>query len=317
MPRMRSWFGLVGVVLAACSGSSSGDGIVCGDGTHEVDGVCEPDLMCGPGTHAEGETCVPDGTSGGATFEIRLSTTQIGADGHSKVPVLVIGTNADGTPSTEQVVLATDRAGAGTFTMPALTLGAQGATTYFMPCNSTTPGCVGSAKLTLALASAPTVVVASADITLAEPDGVYTAAPCMTGGNVMFFDGNDYIYNGMLTVTQGTWSATTTPNHIAVHVTPSGQNQGLWWDFDFDSSQLGIPLDVGVYEGAERYPFESPDHPGIDVTGDGRGCNTQAGRFQVHEVTRDTSGLVSATVSFEQHCEGGAAVLNGCVHYER
>ena len=132
----------------------------------------------------------------------------------------------------------------------------------------------------------------------------------------MFFDGNDYIYNGMLTVTQGTFTASASANHLSFHVTPSGQSQGAWWDFDFDSSMLGIPLDVGVYDMAERYPFESPDRPGISVGGDGRGCNTITGRFEVHDNTQDGSGNVtSATVSFEQHCEGGTAVLNGCIHY--
>ena len=42
-----------------------------------------------------------------------------------------------------------------------------------------------------------------------RPAGVGSVAPCLVGGNVMFFDGNDYIYNGMLTVTQGAFTAPT------------------------------------------------------------------------------------------------------------
>ncbi len=42
-------------------------------------------------------------------------------------------------------------------------------------------------------------------------------------------------------------------------------------------------LAVGVYNGAERYPFQAPGHPGFDVSGDGRGCQKVTGRFQIEE----------------------------------
>lgn len=49
----------------------------------------------------------------------------------------------------------------------------------------------------------------------------------------------------------------------------------------------------------------------------GRGCNTIAGRFQVHQFELDGTAVSRALVSFEQHCENGAAMLSGCVRYER
>ena len=131
----------------------------------------------------------------------------------------------------------------------------------------------------------------------------------------MYFDGNDFIYNGMLTVTQGTFQGASSPNVIAIQVQPS--SGGTPWYLSFDSTHLGVPLDAGVYENAQRESFSMPGHPGLEVYGNGHGCNTITGRFQVHEHVRDANGLVSATVSFEQHCEGGAPVLNGCIHYER
>ncbi len=308
------------LLVVGCSGSKS-TGESCGQGTHDEAGACVSDgsgVVCGAGTHVDHGMCAPDVIPPGGGYQLRAVTNQIPADGHSKFPVLAIGTNVDGTPATDQVVLNTDRAGAGMFMPAAPTLGALGTTSYFVPCSATTPGCTGPVKLTLALASAPSVVVAELDAELVAPSGVYTAASCLGGGDRMFFDGNDYIYNGTLLVTQGAFSATASQNHLSFHVTPSGQDQGAWWDFDFDSSMLGIPLDVGVYDMAERYPFESPDHPGISIGGDGRGCNTITGRFEVHENTLDGSGnVMSATVSFEQHCEGGTAVLNGCIHYAR
>jgi hypothetical protein len=133
----------------------------------------------------------------------------------------------------------------------------------------------------------------------------------------MFFDGNDYIYSGMMTLTQGQFTASGAANRLAIHIEPSLQGQGLWWDTDFSSVQLNTSLTPGVYEMAQREPFAQPGHPGLEVTGDGRGCNTISGRFQIHDHTRDATGVVSATVSFEQHCEGGTAVLNGCIHYAK
>lgn len=311
-------------VLCSCvaaltiSGCADPPGIDCGIGTHEAGEFCVPDqpaLTCGPGTHVEGTTCAPDAAVPPNQFQIRIATNQIPADGYSRIPVLAIGTAADGSPSLVQVVLNMSRAGAGSFQPPAPTLGPLGATSYFVPCNASTPGCVGPLTLTLALASAPSTPVATVDVTLVAPTGVGSPAPCQVGGNVMFFDGNDFIYNGVLTVTSGSWSVSGNAEHLAFNITPSGTGQGAWWSLDFDASDVPIDLAPGVYDMAQRYPFQSPDHPGLSISGDGRGCNTLTGRFQVHAYDHDAAGVTRALVTFEQHCEGGPAVLRGCVAY--
>jgi hypothetical protein len=74
---------------------------------------------------------------------------------------------------------------------------------------------------------------------------------------------------------------------------------------------------VGTYEGAERAAFASAGHPGIDIGGDGRGCNTISGRFQVEEITWEGATLTAFTASFERHCEEETPALRGCVHYAR
>jgi hypothetical protein len=71
-----------------------------------------------------------------------------------------------------------------------------------------------------------------------------------------------------------------------------------------------------VYTDAERASFASPGHPGIDIGGDGRGCNTITGTFQVEDIQLINTKLASFTATFEQHCEGGTPVLHGCVHYQ-
>src|SRR6185503_7360236 len=74
----------------------------------------------------------------------------------------------------------------------------------------------------------------------------------------------------------------------------------------------GSQLLPGAYEGAVRYPFQSPSQPGLSISGDGRGCNTLTGRFDVSEARFGPNGYIERFhATFEQHCEGGAAALCG------
>jgi hypothetical protein len=186
-----------------------------------------------------------------------------------------------------------------------------------VPCNATTPGCTGSLQLTLALASDPQKVIVKLDVELVEPDGVATTAPCMQASRTMYFDGNDYIYNGTLTVIDADWNASGSVDTLDISLDPVQSGQGLWWSLIFHTQQLDGDLVPGVYEMAQRAPFAGPGHPGLEVTGDGRGCNTISGRFQVHTFARQQAEVTKALISFEQHCEGGTAMLSGCVRYEQ
>ena len=61
----------------------------------------------------------------------------------------------------------------------------------------------------------------------------------------------------------------------------------------------------GSYTGALRYPFND-GAPGLSVSGDGRGCNTLTGQFDVTEISQASTGeLLVFDATFEQHCEGG------------
>jgi hypothetical protein len=145
-----------------------------------------------------------------------------------------------------------------------------------------------------------------------------STTPCSGGGDVIYFDGdpNNYIFKGMQTVTMGKWSATSSATQVHVHVDPTDTKQGLWWDLYFDSSKLDHPLVPQVYTNAMRWPFQTAGHPGLDVSGDGRGCNTVTGSFQIEDIVTTDSGLASFTATFEHHCEGGASAVRGCVHFE-
>lgn len=79
---------------------------------------------------------------------------------------------------------------------------------------------------------------------------------------------------------------------------------------------VGSKFVRGVYEGAQRFAFHSPTKPGIDVSGDGRGCNTDAGRFLLSQLTFATNGSIqSLAIDFEQHCDGAVPALYGSVRF--
>jgi hypothetical protein len=316
---------LQGTVCVATGGTTCGPGtglqgtvcvpvggISCGPGTALQDSVCLPvsGVTCGPGTVLSGTECLP---GDGARYELRLATSQVPGDGLSKIPLFAVGILADGTPATDQVVVSVIPSYRATVTPGAFTLGALGSTGTLVACNAlTSVACAGDAELTLALASAPALPVARFRFTVSTPSGVGTAAPCLVGGNVLYFDGDpNYVFSGVQTVTAGSWSGSLSTTTAHVGVTPADSSQGLWWDVDLTAPD-GNPLVVGVYENAQRWPFQAPTHPGLDVSGDGRGCNTVSGRFQVEELT-----ATSLTATFEHHCEGGSAALRGCVHWSQ
>jgi hypothetical protein len=69
------------------------------------------------------------------------------------------------------------------------------------------------------------------------------------------------------------------------------------------------------FTGAVRYPFNGSS-PGVDWTGEGRGCNTATGSFGIDAISYAGNGtLERLELNFEQHCEGGPAPLVGQVRY--
>jgi hypothetical protein len=172
----------------------------------------------------------------------------------------------------------------------------------------------------MALAAAPDVVVATSSVVqLVLPVGVGSAAACLVGGNVLSFDGDvrDYIHPGQETFTAGSFTYSLS-NHDTFHLGFDGPGASDWWYLDLSSRNLGAPLEENVYSNAVRYPFDGPGAAGLSIYGSGRGCNTLTGKFQVEDRTLDDTGaLTSFTATFEQHCDGVAAALRGCLHVER
>ena len=76
----------------------------------------------------------------------------------------------------------------------------------------------------------------------------------------------------------------------------------------------GQALAPGSYTGAQRAEFRAAGAPGIDVTGDGRGCNTDAGSFTINSIAGNPSGAVMMLdAAFTQYCDSSSYPLTGVV----
>ncbi len=79
-----------------------------------------------------------------------------------------------------------------------------------------------------------------------------------------------------------------------------------WWYGEFQLPNTTSRMQPRTYANAQRYPFNDPAHPGIDWTGEGRGCNTQAGSFTIDSVTyaADVLKQVDLSLAIRRHHEG-------------
>jgi hypothetical protein len=124
---------------------------------------------------------------------------------------------------------------------------------------------------------------------------------------------HDYIGNGQYyrfnsTNTHFRFSGSQSGVHISLSSSDS-------WTIDMVPAS-GSTFKVGDYEGAERYPFQAAGKPGLSVSGNGRGCNTLTGRFNVTVAETDSiKNIIAFGAEFEQHCEGSTDALLGTIRY--
>ena len=125
------------------------------------------------------------------------------------------------------------------------------------------------------------------------------------------FVGNGQTYDYLLT--DGTFNANTT--YSGNLVTIGFHNLSHSWTLNF-AAPSGERLEVGTYSGATRYPFNSADTAGLDVSGDGRGSNTLTGTFAIKEITFAPTGeLIGFWATFDQYAEQSPAGLHGEIQY--
>jgi hypothetical protein len=139
-------------------------------------------------------------------------------------------------------------------------------------------------------------------------------AHAATANYVAFYgDSSDFISQGQARLF--------TPASVHMHLEANGggevtayvndQANSESWNFTV-SAPRGQSLTPGLYDNATRSPFREGSHPGLDVSGDGRGCNTLEGRFEVKDIAFKPDGQPERLwVVFEQHCDRTNAAAFG------
>ena len=116
-----------------------------------------------------------------------------------------------------------------------------------------------------------------------------------------------YVVTDALWYTRDNATLTLQDNGSRISVAVQG---GTWWNLHIDSGD-DSPLRPGTYLGARR-ALVTQGVPGLDFSGDGRGCNEVTGWFSIDELERDAEGrLTSLGMTFEHHCEGEEPAVVG------
>ena len=154
------------------------------------------------------------------------------------------------------------------------------------------------------------------------PSNVQSACVGTTNNFILQGTPGAYVISGPLQIEGGAgWKAGVfrtqqgLPSFFSIQV-------GINWNVELSTDSLGIPLNPGVYNNVQRAAFTDPNRPGLDVGGDGRGCNQVTGSFQILDSVLEGASdagqprVSSITAVFEEHCEGGPNPVYGCVHFQ-
>ena len=139
--------------------------------------------------------------------------------------------------------------------------------------------------------------------------------PCLVGGNAVYLDGEpgNFIHPGTSLITESTFFASGNVRSVTLRLIPTQVDQGSSWTLHFESMP-GTVLSPGIYQNAVR-PISAEEEPGMEVTGDGRGCNIIAGSFEIVEFEQEGNLAKTLSVTFEQLCDDNPSVLRGCAVY--
>jgi hypothetical protein len=161
----------------------------------------------------------------------------------------------------------------------------------------------------IAALCAPLIFATGANGTSVDGDAVAAGSLTMTS------DVGDYVGQGQ------SYSFATPSDQLRAEVTGANDSTVQIFEISPDFSHSwrlvfsapdGQQLMAGSYPGAVRDVSRGPGQPGLDISGDGRGCNTLTGSFTVVNATYGPYGYVeSFDATFEQHCEGNIPALRG------
>ena len=131
-------------------------------------------------------------------------------------------------------------------------------------------------------------------------------------GNYLYLQGasGDYISAGVDHLFTTGLTVTSNGLHISGSVTSP-----YWWA-SFTGPYNMTRLEPGLYADLMRDPFHNPAKGGIEISGDGRGCNTILGSFVVDAISFDGGGaLQSVDLRFVQRCEKTGPPMYGALHW--
>src|SRR5882672_9972102 len=145
------------------------------------------------------------------------------------------------------------------------------------------------------------------------------SAPAFAGKNILYYQSQagDYIGQGAeVTFTDADGTFIALPNFSnGVQAQFSTPTLSHFWMLNISAAN-NVLLQPGAYEGAQRWPVQTPGRPGLDFEGDGAGCNSSSGRFDVLELVRDATGAITQlAVNWEQHCENAIPALFGQIRF--
>jgi hypothetical protein len=143
------------------------------------------------------------------------------------------------------------------------------------------------------------------------------AASSVRSSVTMYSDPGDYIGGGRAQLfDSNNAQVTANGSRNRVFVGVSGGTAGTSFTLSFAAPDR-TALRVASYPRAARESFRPAGRPGIDIYGDGRGCNEVAGSFEVRDIAYTAGGALSRLhLLYEQHCEGGTPALFGEVRYK-
>jgi hypothetical protein len=153
----------------------------------------------------------------------------------------------------------------------------------------------------------------AADFPWSPPAGAVPAT-----GDYFYFESTpgDYIGQGR-TDLYTTATSTLTPdwfeNSFEFFVNRSSPSSN--WIIRFDGRSNQPQLAPGLYEDVQRWGGHNPAKGGLDMFGEGRGCNTLSGAFAVDEITYNGPQLVSIAIRFVQRCEETGPPLYGAIRW--
>lgn len=150
------------------------------------------------------------------------------------------------------------------------------------------------------LAAGAAVVVIAA----LAPATAQASVPATVSFVTMHSTSGDYVGQGLSQAWYpGNGTVTVSGGPTVANVSVSGGTHGKSFTIDI-AAPAGQPLTAGTYINAMRTPFRAAGRPGIDVSGDGRGCNKVSGQFVVDDVLyTDGVGFERLSFRYESHCE--------------